>query len=237
MGRLIRLQLRNIFQGKLLYICLLLAILLGPIVTFLLELAFSDTGLKTTVFDQILSLLSIGIVETIFIALVSCNDFSEGTTKNIIGRGYTRTQLIFSKYIAIFISLMFMYLINILVTFLLLSKNGIGYESIMSYELINSFVGIIAFIVFYTTMAFILEKNGSAILACLFVPQIISTILMVIDSVTHVEVSKYWIDHGSEVFLDKPTLGNLGLSILYYVIYIVIFIIIGIQVLKRKEIK
>jgi len=37
--------------------------------------------------------------------------------------------------------------------------------------------------------------------------------------------------------MKKPTLNNLGLSIVYYVVYIVIFIVIGTQVLKRKEIK
>ena len=38
-------------------------------------------------------------------------------------------------------------------------------------------------------------------------------------------------------FITKPTLPNLSYSILYYIIYIAIFIIIGNRLLKNKEIK
>ncbi|MBQ6476900.1 MAG: hypothetical protein IJI43_00460 [Bacilli bacterium] len=44
-------------------------------------------------------------------------------------------------------------------------------------------------------------------------------------------------EHGTDLFDKKPTLDNLGISILYYLIYIIIFIVIGTQILKRKEIK
>ena len=237
MGRLIKLQLRNIFQGKLIYICLILMILLGPIATLLLGNALSNIISTSTICDEILSVLSVGIIETIFIALVSCSDFNDGTTKNIIARGYTRNQLLFSKYIAILISLLFMHLVTILFVLILLFKNKFGYSTTFLYTFIEHIGSIIVFTIFYTTMSFLLEKNGTAILACLFVPQLITPILLLLKKLTHVNVIKLWIDHGSTLFLDKPTLNNLGIAILYYAVYTIIFIVIGTQILKRKEIK
>ena len=114
MGKLVRLQLRNIIHGKLIYICLALMILLGPVATFALGNAFSDIVKTTTVCNELISVLSVGIVETVFIVLVSCSDFNDGTTKNIIARGYTKTQLLVSKYLAIFICLIIMYIITML---------------------------------------------------------------------------------------------------------------------------
>ncbi len=237
MGKLVRLQLRNIIHGKLIYICLALMILLGPVATFALGNAFSDIVKNTSVCNELLSVLSVGIVETVFIVLVSCSDFNDGTTKNIIARGYTKTQLLVSKYLAIFICLIIMYIITMLFTVILLFNNGMGYTNTTNYQLINHFAGIIAFAVFYTTMAFLLEKTGAALLACIFVPDFLPTLFILLNKITHVDISKFWMEHGADLFSDKPTLGNLGWSVLYYAIYTVIFIIVGIQILKRKEIK
>ncbi len=237
MSRLIKLQLRIIIQSKIFYICMALMILLGPVATAILSNSLADIIKTTSICNEILSILSISIVETIFIVLITCNDYADGTTKNIIARGYTRTQLLFSKYIAILLSLFLMYAITILCTFIILYNKGLGYKSTMGYQFINNIVMIIAYTVFYTTMAFLLEKNGSGIIACLFVPQLLPTLMTLLNKVIKFDFYKLWMEHGSELFEKKPTLGNLGISVLYYGVYIVIFIIIGTQILKRKEIK
>lgn len=236
MIRLLKLQLRNIFLNKLFYICLLLTIA-TPIVTLITVNSFKAISPK--VFPEIKSFLAseVGIVGVIFIAIFACLDFNEGTTKNIIARGYTRTQLLLSKYIATLIGLFIMYIVTIILTFIFFAKNGLGYESSMLYSFINSIVGIIAYTIFYTTMSFLLEKNGSAIIACLFIPNILSIGLGLIDSKLKLNISNYWIDNVSNQFLKKPTLQNLLWSILFYGIYIVAFSIIGTQILKKKEIK
>ena len=237
MSRLIKLQLHNIIQSKIFYICTALMILLGPVATAILSNTLADIIKTTSICNEILSILSISIVETIFIVLITCNDYADGTTKNIIARGYTRTQLLFSKYIAILISLFFMYIVTILCTFIILYNKGLGYKSTMGYQFINNIVTIIAYAIFYTTMAFLLEKNGSGIIACLFVPQLLPTLMTLLNKVIKFDFYKLWMEHGSELFEENPTLGNLGISVLYYGVYIAIFIIIGTKLLKRKEIK
>ena len=238
MNKLIKLQLRNVFHNKLFYVCLGLTLLMSPILTFIGSINSTNTeALK--VFPQIMSFLSgeVGLMSTIFIALFCCFDFNEGTTKNIVARGYTRTQVLFSKYIVSLIGIFTMYIITLFVTFILFIKNGVGYESSMLYPLINNIVGIIAYTIFYATMSYLLEKNGSAIIACLFVPTLIPTILTLIDSKLNLSISKIWIDNVSSKFIENPTLSNLLLSSCFYIIYIILFIVIGTQLLKKKEIK
>ena len=237
MRKLIKLQLRNIFHSKLIYICTTLIILLNPVATLVVSNSFSDIIKNTNICGEILSILSVGIIETVFIVLVSCSDFNDGTTKNIIARGYTRNQLLFSKYIAILISLLFMHLAGILSAIILLFKNSFGYNTTILYQIINSVVSIIAYTIFYTTMSFLLEKNGSGIIACMFVPNLIPTALTLLNKIVPFNITKLWMEHGEEIFTEKPSLSTLGLSALYYVIYFIIFIIIGTQLLKRKEIK
>lgn len=238
MNKLIKLQVGNIFKQKFYYVCLVLFTLMGPILNFIG--VFNTENYETIkVLPQIVSMLSIEIslITTIFIALFCCLDFNEGTTKNIIGRGYSRKQLLFSKYIGSLIGILSIYIISSLVILILFGINGLGYESGMLYSIINSVVCIVAYTIFFSTMSFILEKNGSAIIACLFAPTIIQTILTLVDSKLKLDISKYWISNVSSKFLENPTLSNLNYSVIFYIIYIVVFIIIGINIIKKREIK
>lgn len=239
MKKLIKLQIRNVFHNKLFYICLGLIVLLSPVVGYVMSLALPKVVGKPAALPEIMSFLSgeVGIIGAIFIALFCCYDFNEGTTKNIIARGYSRFQLLVSKYIATLVGLLVMYIITIVVTFILFAKNGIGYESTMVLTLINSIIGIIAYTIFYATISFLLEKNGSAILACIFIPRVVSILLGIADTYTKKDISSYWLENISSRLKDNPTLGNLGLSILFYAIYIIVIIGIGTEILKKKEIK
>lgn len=238
MNRLIKFQVRNMFKQKSFYVCLCLLILMGPVLTFIG--AFNTPNYETIkVMPQIVSLLSgeISLLSTIFIALFCCLDFNEGTTKNIVGRGYSRTQVLLSKYIVSLIGLFSFYIISFIVTFCLFGINGLGFENVMLYSIINSIFRIIAYTIFFSTISFILEKNGSAIIACLFAPSIIQTILSLIDSKLKIDISKYWITNISNEFLSNSSLANLNYSIILYIVYIIIFIVLGINTANKKEIK
>jgi len=211
---------------------------MGPVLTFIG--AFNTPNYETIkVMPQIVSLLSgeISLLSTIFIALFCCLDFNEGTTKNIVGRGYSRTQVLLSKYIVSLIGLFSFYIISFIVIFCLFGINGLGFENVMLYSIINSIFRIIAYTIFFSTISFILEKNGSAIIACLFAPSIIQTVLSLVDSKLKIDISKYWITNISNEFLSNSSLANLNYSIILYIVYIIIFIVLGINTANKKEIK
>ena len=237
MKRLLKLNLRNIYHNKLFYVCTGILLLLSAIFDYVFSIGSKSN--TEQVLPEIASFLSseVGLVASIFIALFCCLDFSEGTTKNIIARGYTRAELMISKYLASIIGIFSMYGIVMIAYFLLFFRNGIGYNFDLVYPLINSVIGIIAYTVFYATMSILLEKNGSAIIACLIIPNIIPAVLSLIDAKLKLGIGDYWMDSASRTFNNNPTLNNLGWSILYYVVYIIIFIIIGIKLFNKKEIK
>ena len=59
-----------------------------------------DRELKKHLFNS-----EVSIIGMLFITIFCTFDFSEGTTKNIIGRGYSRIKLLISKYIGSFIGI------------------------------------------------------------------------------------------------------------------------------------
>ena len=238
MSKLIKLQLRTLFHQKLFYICLGLLILMPALVNFVFSIYAKGLG-NYQVLPQISSFLSgeISIVSLVFIALFSCFELGEGTAKNIIARGYTRKQLLFSTYITTFIGLFTMYAIVMAVTFFLFLKNGIGYDFSQIYPMIISIGSIICFMVFYSTISMIIQKGGFAVVTCLLAPVIISTALSFIDSFLKTDISQYWFGNIASNFAEKATLVNMGYSLLVFIIYIVVFIIFGNLILKNKEIK
>ena len=85
-------------------------------------------------------------------------------------------------------------------------------------------------------MAFILEKTSSAIIASLFATKIVGMIVMLIEPKFNIDIGKYWLDNIASNFEKKPTFNNLLVSVLYYVIYTGVFLFVGIQLTKNKEI-
>ena len=238
MSNLIKFQLRNMFHSKLFYICLGLVLLMSPIMAFITTfMPIIQDPIK--VFPQMGDFLfgELGIITTIFVVLFACHDYTEGTVKNIIARGYTKMQLLLSYYIVLLIALLVMYLVVFIVTFILFINNGFGFDIKLLYPMINSLVEIVAFTVFFSTLSILLEKNGTAIIVCLLVPTIVSGLLGFLDGILKTNIADYWINNISIVFLENPTLANLSYSILFYLIYIVIIFLVGLQILNKKEIK
>ena len=238
MSKLIKLQLRTLFHQKLFYICLGLLIIMPTLLNYALSIYAKGFG-DYQVFPQISSFLAgeIGIVGIVFVALFSCFELNEGTAKNIIARGYTRKQLLFSTYITTFIGLVALYSLVSVITFFLFLKNGIGYDSSMLYPFIVSIASIICFMFFYSTISVIIQKSGFAVVTCLLAPVIIATALGFVDYILKIDISQYWFGNFYSNFTDKPTLANLGYMVLGYAIYTAVFIVAGIQILNKKEIK
>lgn len=236
MSKLLKLQLRNLFRLKSFYICTLLTFLLSPFITYLISYGTS----KTAAFPEIISFLEseLGIVTVIFITLFTCFDFSEETTKNIIARGYTRKQLFLSKYIISLFAVFLMDLMVSFVVFILYIKGGIGFETSMIYNLIGYFFTVLAQTAVFVSLAFIIQKTGGAIIANIFIPMFVPLILMFVEAKFKLNVSDYWFDQIYTIASKKGAdLTNIGQSALLALIYILVFVILGIFVSKNREVK
>lgn len=238
MNRLIRLQLRNVFHNKLFYVCLGLCLLLNTGIPFVASIIIKDLSPLMPV-NEIVNMFNstMSIMVVLFVVLFTCFDFSEGTTKNIIARGYSKVQLLFSKYIGSIVGVFSIYIVTSVVLLIMFSKNGITFDNIVLLKLLNGVIFTLTITIIYSTLAFILEKNSAAIIVSLFVPLFVNGILLLVDTKFKNNISKYWIDNVPTDFLKNPTIGNFGICILYCSIYIAIFLFLGIRFSKRKEIK
>lgn len=120
MDNTIKFELRKLFRQKTFYVCgavVLIAEILNVLMLFFVEKisASEILGDLTAVapvshYEGCKFLLmgagfsQINIIFPIFITLFVCNDFSEGTIKNVLSRGISRGQVFFSKLTAVYIA-------------------------------------------------------------------------------------------------------------------------------------
>lgn len=238
MSKLIKFQLRNVFKQKSFYICMILTLLMITVFTFPNSLTAKDKSAYMFMPQLIAFLKSEPAMFTaIFISLFVCFDFSEGTVKNIIGRGYTKNEYFISKLISSVISVIIMFIIISVVIFALYIKNGIGYDGNYIYDIFGRIFLLVAAITLYSTFAFIFEKSGIAIIINLFVPVFIPLLFALIDSKLKTNISSIWIDSILNPLSKNPNFINVLESLGLTIVYIAVFYIVGSLLIKKKEIK
>ena len=237
MGKLLRLQLRNLFHGATFYVCLILTLLMSQLFTIIS--LFTHSAVVGPIFEKAVDFLSgeVGIIGMLFVTLFCTFDFMEGTTKNIVARGYSKVKLLFSKYLASLIGLLVMYLIVILIIVGVNFSAGLGFNESGLLMLIVLLIKIVAYTVLYATIAFVLEKNSSAIIVNLFLPNLMTLLLSIADSNLKIEMSKYWIGNVDTEFMANPSVNNIAFPIIMYAVYIAFILFVGIRISKKKEIK
>ena len=240
MNRIIKVYLKNVFTQKGFYICLLINTILSVALPFMLG-ALTQTGEKMTVASVVLTALSSGegIIETIFITIFVCNDFSEGATKNFIARGYTRRQLLTAKFFVSVISTMVFLLVNIVGTFVFYSKNGMGFDSSIILYVIGSLAVLFANVGLYVVISNTVEKLGIAIAINLILPNVVSLLFPAISAITKSDVnfSNYWISGLTGLMSYTPTIKEMLLVVGLSFAYLIILFEISNYIIKKKEVK
>ncbi len=239
MKRLLRLQIRNLFHSKMFYFYLIFNSIMVVVGYFLSNIMTELGGTTTKVFQSIINLMSSepDFIGQIFIIVFVCSEFHSGTIKNIIGRGYTRFQLLLSKYVVATIGVLCTNILYVIISFILYGKYGIGFETNMIYSIIICLIAIVVLTIFYSTIAFVLEKNLIGILTIIFLPRVIDLSFLAIYNFFKVELDSYWITGILPKFLDNPTLGNMIQPIILFIIYLIIIVFVGNRIIWRKEIK
>lgn len=202
MGKLLNFKFRRIFRQKSFYICCLIMIVVCVIPIFVIN-AFNHTidskmmpeGAIVTVGPDIeitgkyflmtaISGSSIGVFLAIFTSLFICGDFSSGTIKNVLSRGYGRSNYLVSSFIAAFWAASIMTLICLLSGFTagtLLGELGTGWSASLIPILLVQLLIVFAFTSIYTAIAFLLRKTGAAIAVSVLTSTVVSLITSLID--------------------------------------------------------
>lgn len=200
MKKLLRFELRRIFLQKSFYVCSLI-MLVGCVLMISMFFAVRNTsamsadGLIVAANKGIdftgkyfmmtaVSGSSIGTILAIFISLYICGNFSSGTIKNILSRGYSRNKLLVVSNIASFTVAVIMTFICLVCGFVmgsLLGKIGTGWSAGLIPILLAQLLTVIAFTSVYTAVAFLVRKTGAAIAVSILISIVTSLVASLLD--------------------------------------------------------
>lgn len=247
MKRLLRLEFRKVSRQIGFYICLattLLLMFLGTRVElFAIELLAGIPLMGQDVGTSIM----LGAIDTsffctaagIFVALFVCSDYSQHTIKGILARGYTRTQVFFSKLITAWTGATVMYLVVLIASFFM----AIAYldEGFTNFGKLLGVLGVqyivnMTYVAIYFSVGIMFGGLGATIPVGLFAPFVIRIILAVFGRGLSLE--KYWISmFSTELEYLDVSVERMVTCLLLSLLYTVVFLGVGWFVHQKKEIK
>ena len=265
MGKLLHFEFRKLFRQKSFYICgaVFVSLILISIITLNAVLTFSDSmlesdGLSVALLDDsicnglymLMSAFTNGnfsVILSVFTTLFICSDYTTGTLKNMIARGYGRISIYAAKYIVTLCAATIYSIFGWLVSFLSGTAfwgigtlpDGRGVGNILLTLLIQ-LVGIYAYTSLFFLISALLKKSGGAIALSILGPTIISTGISLIDALVQdkkITLSNYWLDTCfSQLEGLNVTSDTITRCIICFLIYIVFFTAAGHFIVRKSEV-
>jgi|GEM_PF-6918450 len=240
LGKLLRFEFRKLFRRKTLYFAFgLMFLMTFSIISINLEqLAEEEMGfiLSTLTFGSMLasafdylynySLSTLCVFGAIIVGLVLCEDYSKGTIKLIVGRGYSKTAAYTAKMITVVICSLIMgvcapffgALLGTVTNGVGMSLEGFG-KTMSESNAFASFTMFFAVMFIFMLVGVLVKKSGAAIAICvggLYISEILILVVELVMSANDVELESIatTINTLKNVFplfyVSAPTLLDLG---------------------------
>lgn len=265
MGKLLNFEFRKLFRQKSFYICgaVFIAIILISVITMNALLTFSNSmveadGVTMTLIDDsvytglymLMSAFSSGnfsIILSIFTTLFICGDYTNGTLKNIIARGYGRVSIYAAKYIVTLCATTIYSVLGWLISFLSGSAfwgvgtlpDGTGAGDIILILFVQ-LIGAYAYASLFFLISALLKKAGGAIALSILGPTIISMGVSLIDALIQnksISFSDYWLDTCfTELESTSVASDIITRCIICFLVYIVFFTAAGHFISRKSEV-
>lgn len=186
---------------------------------------------------------TIPLLFSIFISVFFASEYTMGTMKHSISRGFNRRDIYLSKLFTSFISIVAIgiaYFVGGMTVTLIFVRKG---SELGTQEII---ISIICYICLYISMAacyllaaVAVKKTSSAIAICLAVPTLVSSLMTIImyGNSDFRFVARFWIFNTPGYVQTMVTGGEWYLAIITAVVYFVAALITGILIFRRQEIK
>lgn len=225
MSKLLRFEFHKLFRQKSFYICtaLLLAINLYTIIY-----AYLNDGRGTGLICMATAVCSTDFTMLfgIFTALFTCDDYANGTVRNILSRGFTRTQVYFSKLITVIVAAVIAVLLVWAATFTagtLCWRDGLGdFNSTVLSTLEAQLLLTVAAAALFYAISSVIAKTGASVAVCLLIDLIAALGIGIYSMLFEPDLSiaEYWISNlrGSccGLFCDYETLSTSFIAALCY---------------------
>ena len=193
MGKLIRFEFRKVFRSKYMYIIFgigLLFAFISPITILASNALMEEMGQMTVPYSGYLCAKSalassFSTFIGIFIGIFATEDFTQHTNKNIVGRGYSRLHLYFSKYIVSLVLTVgfavLQILLSLILGFALFGDGGLSIDDNVFLIFLGQLLCVIAYHSFFFGISYAISKVGFAIVVNIIATSGIATILALID--------------------------------------------------------
>lgn len=186
---------------------------------------------------------TIPLLLSIFISVFFASEYTMGTMKHSISRGFNRRDIYLSKLLTSFISLLAIGIAyfagGMTVAFIFVKKGSeLGTQEIL--------ISVICYICLYISMAscFLLaaatvKKTSSAIAVCLAVPTLVSSLMTIVmyGNSDFRFVARFWIFNTPSYVQNMVADGEWYLAIITAAVYFVAALIAGMIIFRRQEIK
>lgn len=168
-------------------------------------------------------------------------DYGSGVIKNILGRGISRGKYFIGNIISIYIVYVITWIIYLVLQSIIYGfKYGIGTGNIkvLLLGIILNLIFMLALIIIVSAITAI-TRNGILIAIIFVVILNIDKIIMLIASILHRRIDLYWINMITYInYIDIGTnnellIKGIGISL----VYVVIFIIVGLYAIKKQDVK
>ena len=193
MLQLIKFEFRKIFRSKYMYIIfgiglvvtLLTVSLIGFTNAMLEELGQPTVPYSGYYAGKSALTSAFALMTGIFVGIFACEDFSQGTNKNIIGKGYNRLSLFYSKYIVSLILCVGYAIILVLLSlglgYAIYGDGGMSVDDNVAVIFICQLVCVIAYHAFFFAVSYSLARTAPAIVINIVVPSVLEIIIAIID--------------------------------------------------------
>ena len=275
MGKLIKSDLKKLMKCRTLWVCSVVAFLVGMLMTYLYDMAWNNMsntenyqtvfyfmrtmGMDSDMTKQVLSqfpsqvfwqyintLFSDGnivIFAAIVISVYIGSEYNEGTFKNTLSRGFSRTSVYISKFISSILAMaitVVSYIAGggIIAAIKFDLTTDVSNEEMIVMVLAYSalFIALTAVFMLIATLA---KRTGFAIALSIVIPIIVSLIVRILsfgfDWVT--KAASYWIFDATTLVSTLYQNNNIYIPFMIAPIYLVLSVAVGMFVFGRQEIK
>ncbi|MCD8308214.1 MAG: ABC transporter permease [Clostridia bacterium] len=248
MVKLLKYETRKLFKAKSFYIFLavlaaylFLAILLQQAVYGAMDKNDLANTILPTAASILQSALSSGLttlILAIFTALFVCEDYADGTLKNICAKGFKRKTICCSKFIAVIIFALAACIVSWVCCYffgsMFFESGTINGKVIVS--LLAQLIVVLAYTAMYFAVSIVIRKTGGAIAGCIVAPMLVSLVLSIIDSLFNFEnfsFTNYWLEN---LFSSAASGEKIVTTIVLSIIYAAVFTAAGIFINRKQEV-
>ena len=246
MGKLIVSDLKKLMKCRTVWVCAVIAFLIGMLMTYLYDMAWNNMADTENYQKDLYFMRTMGMDSDTTKQMLSQfigSEYNEGTFKNTLSRGFSRTSVYLSKYISAVLAMAITVVSYIagggLIAAIKFDLTTDVTDEEMIIKVLAYSVLFIAVTGVFMLIAALSKRTGYAIALNIVIPIIISLVVRILsfgfDWVTR--IASYWIFDNITLVTTLYESNDICITFIIAPIYLIISLAVGMFAFSRQEIK